>query len=167
MGTTTSTVINTASTTVDAVSSYIWGDMTEVSLPLGQNKEFGLKSDLKFIYVQYGEHYKLTPDSTWTTDKLISAETTLRVFKVYRHGDGHIQIFATFDQEVGIYDVSGLFDAISPLQEKNNYLYELHSPNSSSPRTSDSPSIYDTNTICGIPMKNMHGTKNLSYSKSV
>ena len=167
MGTTTSTVMNTASTAVDAVSSYIWGDMTEVSLPDGQNKEFGLKSVLKFIYVQYGEHYKLTPDSTWTTDKLISAKTTLRVFKVYRHGDGRIQIFATFDQETGIYDVSGLFDAISPLQEKNNYLYDSHVPSSSSPPIYSPQSIYNSNTICGVPVKNMPGSKNLSYSKSV
>ena len=160
MGTTTSTVI-------DATSSYIWGGMTEVSLSHGQNKEFGIKSDLKFIYVQHGEHYKLTPDSTWTTDKLIPSGSVLRVFKVYRHGDGHIQLFATFDQETGIYDVSGLFNAISPLQEKNNYLYELNPPNRSSQSISSPPSIYDTSTICGLPMKNIPGTKNLSYSKSV
>ena len=168
MGTTTSVVINTATTTIDTVSSYIWTDMNEVAIPSEQSKTFMLKNALKFIYVTEGDHYKPSPDATWTTDKFIHLGSTLKIFKVFRHGDGHIQIFASFNDETGMYDVSHLFDAVSPLQAKTYYLQELNSPSHriSTPSIS-APSIYDTNTICGMPMENMYGNKNLSYSKSV
>ena len=111
-----------------------------------------------------GDHYKPSPDTNWTTDKLIRVGAFLKIFKIFRHGDGHIQIFASFDGETGIYDVSHLFDAISPLQIKPYYLRELNSSSSCTPRSSP---IYDNTTICGIPVKHASNAKNLSYSRSL
>ena len=167
MGTTTSTVVEVTSTVADVtsttMSSYIWGNMTEISLPRG-NKKFILKTSLKFIYIETGDHYKLSPNGEWTTDKLIPEATSLRIFKIFRHGDGHIQIFASFDNESGLYDVSDLFDAISPLQGKREYLYEINIP---SPTNHKPRSIYDSKTLCGMPMKQLNNIEGLSYSKSV
>jgi hypothetical protein len=168
MGTTASSVVeatsSTVNTTTKTVSSYIWGNMTEVSLPRKQNKKFILKRSLKFIYDESGEHYKLSPNKDWTTDKLIPEATNLQIFKIFRHGDGHVQIFASFDSNSGLYDVSNLFDAISPLQAKREYLYEINTPPPSIPKPQ---SIYDSNTLCGMPMKQVNNPGNLSYSKSV
>jgi hypothetical protein len=164
MGSATSTVMESAAAVADATSLYMWGNMSEVSLSSGQNRTFILKCGLKFIYMVQGDHYKISPDSTWTTDKLIPAGSILKVFKIFRHGDGHVQIFASFNDETGLYDVSCLFDAISPLKEKNPYLYTA---NNSSPYTLKPQSIYDSNTVCGMPIKPLDTVKNLSYSKSV
>ena len=142
----------------------MWGNMSEVVLPSKQNKLFALKNALKFVYVKSGDHYKISPDAAWTTDKLIRMGTTLQIFKIFRHGDGHIQIFASFDGETKLYDVSSLFDAISPLQAKPYYLQEI---DRSSPLAPRPQSIYDPNTLCGMPIKSIPENKNLSYSKSV
>jgi len=151
------------STAMDVASTYIWGDLTEVDLPCGQNKKFILKVGLKFIYVEGGDHYKLSPDSNWTTDKFVKEATVLRIFKIFRHGDGHIQIFASFDGESGVYDVSGLFEAVSPLQIKTAYLHDL---SSYSPQIPKPPSVYDEGYICGYPLKT-DANKDSQYSKSL
>lgn len=168
MGTTTSSVVEAASsvanTTSTTVSSYMWGNMSEVSLPLKQNKKFILKRPIKFIYDESGEHYKISPNKDWTTDKLIPETTNLQIFKIFRHGDGHIQIFASFDSDSGLYDVSNLFDAISPLQAKREYLYEINTHPHSIPKPQ---TIYDSNTLCKMPMKQVNNPGSLSYSKSV
>nr|QBK85937.1 MAG: hypothetical protein LCMAC101_05320 [Marseillevirus LCMAC101] len=157
MGTATSTVI-------DNTSSYIWGDMSEVSLPFGQTKKFILKSALKFIYVKEGDHYKLSPNTNWTTDKFIQDASILRIFKIFRHGDGHIQIFASFDGETGLYDVSGLFDAVSPLQIKTAYLHDLSISSPQIPK----PSVYDKGGyMCGFPLKTVSNNDTQLYSKSL
>jgi hypothetical protein len=157
MGTTTSTIMGTA-------SSYIWGEVSEVSISYNQNKKFITKVDFKFIYVKEGNHYKPISNIHWVADKLIPTGAILQIFKIFRHGDSHIQIFGMFNGVEGLFDVSSLFEAISPLKARDTYLDDLsNDPRAHLPRPR---SIYESNTICGMPIKQVYDD-DLPYSKSL
>ena len=158
--------MGTIASALGTTSSYIYencGDLTEIIPTSGQNKEYILKTTHKFTYVKEGRYYKLSTTEN-CYDKLIGPISTLKIFKVFRHGDGHIQIFSSFDGESGIYDVSDLFYSVYPLQAKDIHLYDLRKEllNTLKPL-----SVYECNTLCGLPLKISHTIGGETYSKSV
>ena len=88
--------MGTIASVLNTTSSYIFSELTEIVPTSGQNKEYILKTTHKFTYVKEGHYYKLSDDEN-CFDKLIDPISTLRIFKVFRHRDGHIQIFSSFD----------------------------------------------------------------------